>query len=162
MQHKYTQQQLLKFFMMEKYASIKVLVPNIMRKKIEYIYLMVYRNSVEYSTVINFIFLLGVDVFYKLVSVGKIKSFVELMRVSKYIKTSVIDYVINCNNDEVMLPMDQWHYMNTQFQRRQFKAKDINRFNRFIKNNKYNLIDDTIVLNRDIIDYLFKKYDESH
>jgi len=158
---KYTHRQILQFFMMDKYAVIKVLIPNIIRKKIEYIYLMVYRNSVEYTTIINFIFLLGVDVFYKLVSVGKIKSFVEMMKVAKYIKSSVIDYVINCSNDDVLLPMDLWHYLNSQFQRRDFTAKDINNFNRFVKDNKYNLIDDVILLNQDTIDYLFQNYENS-
>lgn len=160
MAKKYSSTQILKMFMYEKHVMVKFLLPTIFIKKLEFVYLMIYRNSVEFTTVFNFIFYIGLDIFFRLTSVYKVRSFVEMMKVSKYIRNSVVDYVKNCNNDDMLIPMDIYNHISHQFRIRKWKGTDIANFKTYVKKNKNRLINDAIIMNIDIFDLLLKSYEK--
>ena len=121
---------------------------------------MIYRNSVEFSTIFNFIVYLGIDVYFKLVSVCKIRSFVEMMKVSRYMTNCVVDYVKNCNNNDILIPFDIYHHISFQFKIRKYTGKDIQKFKQFIKDNKNRLIADVIIFNIETFDYMLQMYEK--
>lgn len=159
MARKYSSAQILKMFMYERHAMVKFILPTIFIKKLEFVFLAIYRNSVEFTTVFNFIFYIGLDVFYRLTSVCKVRSFVEMMKISKYIRNSVVDYVKNCNENDILIPMDIYSHVSHQFRIRKWKGTDIGRFKSYVRKNKHRLIDDAIIMNIDIFDFLLKSYE---
>ena len=143
---------------MKRDGIVKVVIPMILKQKLKYIYLTVARNAVDFKTVTTFIFSIGLDVFYQLVIDNKTLSFMEMLRIAKYLKSNVRDYIQLCNHNEILLPLGLWHYLNHQFEIHKFTNEDINKFISYLQDYKAKLFEDSTILTRERIKIVFEKY----
>jgi hypothetical protein len=150
----------LEFLNFRKYTVVKVTVPTIFQKKLEYIFLMVYKNSIELQAIIDFFFMVGIDLFFKLIEEHKVTSFLEMMRVVRYMQDSLKSFIISCQNDDFMISSSQYHFINENFKKRHFTTKQVNEFFEFCKRMKTSLFGKVVLLGRDELEVLFIEFDK--
>jgi len=149
---------ILKLFSFKRHDIVKVILPVEYVRKMEYIYLTIYKNSIGILELTTFMFYIGLDVFYELLSKHKVKSFMEMIKISYYIRNTVKEYVINSNENTVLIPLKYYHVIRDLFDVHNIYDKDVIDFYNFVNNNKQILLNNKIIIDKDDILMLFNIY----
>jgi hypothetical protein len=152
---------LLKFFGFKRHQICQFVLPTHFIKKVEYVYLTVYRNSVEFATIFNFFFFLGLDLFVNLIEEHKVKSFFEMLRIARYIQDTMKEFIISCNRDDSVIELSEFLYLQDLMRKRDFDAKHTKKFFEFIRENRNELFGNKIILLRDDLDKGIMEFDKA-
>lgn len=145
-------------FGITKFKRANVLVPLEVTKKMELIYLFMYKHGMSYHFLLDLVMTYGLMTFVDLIEEYKVTSFFQMLKLLKLMKRSMRAFVENAKEIEPIMTLSSMRYFISEMNRRKLSMKDQIEFMNYIDENYKNIIGETIMLSHSEFDKLLTNW----
>ncbi len=133
-------------FGMRQTRRVNVLVPLHVTKKMELLYLFMYKNGMSYHFLIDLVMSFGLMTFYDLITEYKVTSFFQMLKLLKLMKKSMRGFVEAAKEVEPLITVSTFKTMLVMMKHKNMNVDDQLEFWNYLLYNQRVIVGEKIVL----------------